>query len=48
MCEGCAHPIEWHGRFGCRGWCVVAADREWLTRCACRRDEAEAVQSCTA
>lgn len=35
-CVGCGHPVEWHGRFGCRGWHLDE-------RCACRLDEADAV-----
>lgn len=39
-CPGCGHPVEWHGRFGCRGWHIDAPST--YTPCPCRRGESAA------
>jgi hypothetical protein len=34
----CGHPVEWHGRFGCRGWHLD-------DKCPCKRTESDAIAS---
>ena len=46
MCDGCGHPVEWHGPYGCRGW-HHHEGATYPAPCRCRLDDLE-VTPCTA
>lgn len=44
-CGGCDHPVEWHGRFGCRGWRYAdPLIPSSVHPCRCTLDDLEAVR----